>query len=111
MVEIIHIKKIAWERLDSLKELSSVTGSSCETIFTELGIYLYMKDLLNPIEGILEDSPFLRSAFSRTISAILEDLGIVGEKPTSGPTHDTTQETSGGDSKSEEKCSEKESDS
>lgn len=57
--------------------------------------------MLQAVNTILNSTPGLRLKFSRTITAISEDLGMIPEKPGSGVTPDTTPGKTGDDSSEE----------
>ncbi len=65
-----------------------------------------MEILLWNLVLVFNAMQFGQSRFSRTISAISEDLGIAQEKPTSGPIQDIVPGKSGEGSSAGEKCSE-----
>ena len=95
------------EVFDLLESVRIIENGLPGTANYQFGLYLVLKYILPR----LQKTPLLRSKYSRTISAISEDLGIAQEKLGSGHTPDTTPETIGETSGEGEKSSTQESDS
>lgn len=71
----------------------------------------HMNLVLLRLQEVLYEKRIWFFKYSRTMSAISADLGIIPEKPISGPTQDTAPDQSGGGSKGGEKSSTQELDS